>query len=199
MTIQEYLKETRHAASVLIDAFTAEWKGHETAVIEHNRSADDFRSLERESLQVAPGDSDIDLLAAAREGVLNRQIRVRECHLDRLEKIPSTSILCGALLQIAKQGLSTVYGAKSNVPAGRALGATTLREVIWEGRNQAMHFEEGNPNPSLVTCFQALEPGYGPRFSINSGKNLSLYVVDALGWYALPAYEADMTSLNVVD
>jgi len=196
MTMKDYLNETRHAASSLIDAFTAEWKAHKNAVIKYNGTAADFRKLGGNSLAAASSNSKIALLAGAFEGILNQYNGLQKYHLERLEKVPSTSILCGALLQIAKQGLSSVHGQKTKVPAGRAIGATTLREVIWEGRNQAMHFEEGKHKPDLIACFQGSEAAYAPRFSLSPGKNLALYVIDVLGWHTLAAYEADMMSLN---
>jgi hypothetical protein len=190
MIIQEYLKETRHAASTLINAVTAEWEQHKMAVNGYNRTVDDFSRLE-------PSRSNIHLLGAAVDSVTNSDIRVQGCLLHRLEKIPSTAILCGALLQLAKQGLSSVYGAKANVPKGKEIGATTLRDVIWEGRNQAMHFEEGKHKPELTDCFRALEVVFGAQFSLKSKRNLSLYVIDALGWSTLAVYEADMMSLSL--
>jgi hypothetical protein len=195
MTIAEYLQKTQHAAKVLLDGFTVEWKVHKAEVIAYNQKVDDFKNLETQFHEQGNGDRLLELQIGAWEGVLNSFYKTNAYHMDRLEKIPSTSIMCGALLQIAKQGLSMVHGMKQNVPGGRAIGLTTLRDVIWEGRNQAMHFEEGNFKSSCVQCFSALQTLHGARFSLTQGKNLATYVVDALGWHTLSAYEADMLSL----
>lgn len=195
MTIVEYLQETRHAATVLIGGYTAEWKAHLAEVIAYNQKVDDFKLLENQLHTEGNGAAPVELQIGAWEGVLSSFYKTNAHHMERLEKIPSTSIMCGALLQIAKQGLSMAHGAKQNATAGRAIGSTTLRDVIWEGRNQALHFEEGNFKPSCVQCFSALEKLHGARFVLTKNKNLATYVVDVLGWHTLSAYEADMLSL----
>lgn len=197
MTITEYLQQTRHAANVLIDGFTVEWKAHKAEVIAYNQKVDDFKALEEELHRQDSGNSQLGLQIGAWEGVLNSFHSAKDCHMDRLEKVPSTSILCGALLQIAKQGLSVAHGAKQNAPAGRVIGSTTLRDVIWEGRNQALHFEDGRFSSEVVQCFAALQALHGPRFTLIKGKNLATYIVDVLGWHTLLTYEADMLSLQI--
>lgn len=57
--------------------------------------------------------------------------------------------ICGAILQISKQGISVVHGSKASAPEGRAIGAVNLRDIIWEARNQAIHYEEGSFNKKV--------------------------------------------------
>lgn len=54
----------------------------------------------------------------------------------------SIGSLSGALLQHPKQGISLVHSGPSSCPAGRAIGGSTLKDVIWQGRNQAIHWDE---------------------------------------------------------
>lgn len=106
----------------------------------------------------------------------------------------SLSIVAGSILQIAKQGISTVHTRLSFCPNGRMIGKETLKNVIWQGRNQAMHFEEGSYDPPTVACFQNLEHRYGTRFQLGR-KNLAFDVISILGWTAYDVYERDMKNL----
>ena len=106
----------------------------------------------------------------------------------------SLSIIAGAVLQIAKQGISFKYKSLSACPYGRAVGKETLKNIIWQGRNQAMHFEEGKYKKSVVGCFKNLKIDFGDRFSL-SDKNLAYDVLMLLGWESYAAYEKDMKLL----
>ncbi|MGN8770284.1 hypothetical protein ACTNDP_08135 [Paenibacillus barengoltzii] len=109
---------------------------------------------------------------------------------DSIEnKKHSISALSGALLQIAKQGISFVHNGIKNCPDGRQIRKDVLKNVIWQGRNQAMHFEEGNYNDFLITCFNNI--GY-PTVPL---RNLAKEVIDILGWTDYQKYEDDMKSL----
>jgi hypothetical protein len=109
----------------------------------------------------------------------------------------SISALCGALLPIGKQGISLVHGGKSNAPTGRMIGSQSLRDIIWEGRNQSLHHEEGAFRQPVRDVFAALEAERGPQFSLSNhqGQNLSKAIVTILGWSNYEAYEADMRTL----
>ncbi|AJD52759.1 hypothetical protein TH3_13215 [Thalassospira xiamenensis M-5 = DSM 17429] len=48
--------------------------------------------------------------------------------------------LSGALLQIAKQGISIAHGGLGACPDGRMIGQSKLKEVIWQARNQSLHY-----------------------------------------------------------
>jgi hypothetical protein len=104
--------------------------------------------------------------------------------------------LCGSLLQIAKQGISTAYGGL-NGPAGRVVGSQPIRDIIWQARNQAMHFEEPRPlKPRVQQCFSALASDLQrPEFREYHQRNLAFEVIDALGWDSYAHYEQDIRSL----
>lgn len=56
----------------------------------------------------------------------------------------SVRSLSGALLQIAKQGISIKHQTLSSCPNGREIKAgLNLKDVIWNSRNQSLHFEDG--------------------------------------------------------
>lgn len=47
----------------------------------------------------------------------------------------SQKSLSGALLQIAKQGISIVHCGLANCPSGRSIGTNAIKKVIWQARN----------------------------------------------------------------
>ena len=114
-----------------------------------------------------------------------------------LEKEKSMISLSMSLLQIAKQGISTVHGDLNSCPAGKSLNSETLKNVIWQSRNQAIHSEEGNPRQPIITCFANLEKDYGSDFDITSNptENKAKKVIDLLGWNTYENYRIDMISL----
>jgi hypothetical protein len=97
--------------------------------------------------------------------------------------------LSGSLLQIAKQGISYVHHGLAKCNDGRQIRNDVLKNVIWQGRNQSMHFEEGNYKKPLIECFNNL--GYSTVPLRNLGKE----VIDMLGWTSYQNYENDMNSL----
>ncbi|MEH1922207.1 hypothetical protein [Nostoc sp.] len=114
-------------------------------------------------------------------------------------KSVAVSSLCGALLQIAKQGISIVH--KKNLiscPDGKNIGSEVLKNVIWQGRNQSMHYEDGKFQPPVTNCFQKLEASFGNEFSLSlhSGENFAQKIVIKLfGWNDYQVYKQDMISL----
>ncbi|MEQ8819807.1 MAG: hypothetical protein RLY93_06150 [Sumerlaeia bacterium] len=107
----------------------------------------------------------------------------------------SISQLSGSLLAFAKQGLSTVHGSKSSAPQGRPIGTQHLRDVIWEARNQAAHWEEGNFRQPVTDCFNAFATDIDPKFGSFATRNMAFDVVEVLGWKDFASFEKDMLSL----
>src|ERR1700730_14801896 len=62
----------------------------------------------------------------------------------------------GSLLQYAKQGISLVHHGLAACPDGRLIGSQSVKNVIWQGRNQAIHWDEGNFKRPVVNCFRTL-------------------------------------------
>src|SRR5437870_1412879 len=76
----------------------------------------------------------------------------------------SIGSLAGSLLQYAKQGISLAHGGFANCPNGRSIGTQFLKDVIWQGRNQGIHWEEGKLHPSIQQCFEKLVKEADPKF-----------------------------------
>ena len=119
--------------------------------------------------------------------------------LNQLLVIHSFSIasLSGALLQYAKQGMSIVYGPRvDDCPdSSRVVGSQNLKQVIWQGRNQAIHWEEGKPHPAVVQCFDALAKDVDVKFADYKTKNLAFDVVELLGWTTFDEFRKDVLTL----
>jgi hypothetical protein len=109
----------------------------------------------------------------------------------------SLRALAGAVLQIAKQGLVIGCGSLQACPPGRQVGPEVLKNVIWQGRNQAMHWEEGNYTAPVVACFQKLEQTFGGGFKLDvtPRQSLAQSILRLLGWSEYGAYVSDMQSL----
>ncbi len=107
--------------------------------------------------------------------------------------------IAGAILQIAKQGISFVHGRLGAAPAGRKLGSLDVRDVIWEARNQSMHYEEGFPpkRTRVRDVFATLEHEQGPQFSLPNHlrQSRAKQVLEVLGWNNYESYLRDMRVL----
>ena len=105
----------------------------------------------------------------------------------------SVSALSGNLLQYAKQGLSVQFGKhRDGCPEGRNVHGLPLHEVIWQARNQALHWEEGNPHPPVVRCFAALAQNADAKFADFRNRSMAYDVICLLGWYSTDNFMRDM-------
>jgi hypothetical protein len=109
----------------------------------------------------------------------------------------ATQALAGAVLQIAKQGISVVHGGPGAAPSGRAVGTLFVRDIVWQARNQSMHYEEGNFKKALTDLFAKLEAEQGAQFSLaaHPRQNRAKQVLDLLGWSSYSTYIQDMLAL----
>lgn len=109
----------------------------------------------------------------------------------------ATQAIAGAILQIAKQGISVVHGGLGAAPEGRKIGSVSIRDVIWQSRNQALHYEEGTFSKPVTTLFATLEAEQGPVFSLANHANQSRakQVLGLLSWDTYNRYLQDMVTL----
>lgn len=117
--------------------------------------------------------------------------RIEDHHL-------SVAALSGALLQIGKQGISSIHGYLTNCPNdGRPIGSQPLKGVIWEARNQSMHYEERKYKEPVIKCFATLERDFGERFSLRKHPrtNLAYHVVKLLEWVSFERFAEDLDPL----
>lgn len=114
-----------------------------------------------------------------------------------ITKKQSINSLSMSLLQIAKQGISLTYGGLIDSPNGRKLGKETLKNVIWQARNQSLHCEEGNPNNNVKKCFQNLQNDFGEKFDLSNNykDNKAKYIIDLLCWNKYENYRKDLIQI----
>lgn len=105
--------------------------------------------------------------------------------------------IAAAILQIAKQGISLEYGRRSAAPPGRALGSLYLRDIIWQGRNQSMHYDDDKPKEPVLILFKTLTQQYGEQFSLAkyAKQSRAKQILDVLGWNSYESYMHDMQEL----
>lgn len=107
----------------------------------------------------------------------------------------SISALSSSLLQFGKQGISLHFGKKRvGCPDGRILDGMPLHELIWQGRNQALHWEDGSFHPSVEVCFQTLAKT-DPVFSQYKHRSLAYEIVKLLGWKSFDNFSRDLILL----
>ena len=109
----------------------------------------------------------------------------------------SVQAIAGAIFQIAKQGISFVHGERSTAPTGRTVGTLCLRDVIWQARNQSMHYEDRKHDKPLRALFSTLEKEQGPQFSFATypRQNRANQILELLGWDEYESYLLDMQVL----
>jgi hypothetical protein len=131
--------------------------------------------------------------------------------------------LCGSVLQIASMAIrlysqnksvppefATCIGANENAIRhciGRRVRDVPIGLLIYAGRNQYNHLEEGKLREPNSTIFEmmATKHNYGagirdPAFDLrgNINWNLPSNVTSILGWRTYKAYETDMSQLLII-
>lgn len=205
--MNQYIKDTEFASQSLINIIYQE-ESHLTELTEKfdylKRHFDhlqwDFSSAEKsddyDDLQLQ---SKFIKMAKFSE---ENNLKSRKLELDEIEKSidakkNSINSLAMSLLQIAKQGISTEHTNLINCPIGRNLGSETLKNIIWQSRNQALHCEEGNPGNLVKNCFINLTTDFGDEYDLTTDYflNRAKKIVDLLEWKDYANYENDMIAL----
>lgn len=110
----------------------------------------------------------------------------------------SVEATAGAVLQHAKQGISIVHGGLNNSPAGRQVTSSLrLADVIWQARNQAIHWEDGNLHPPVLACFETLASAADPRFMTEIYKGSQAFrILQQLKWRTWESFRDDLLTLQ---
>ena len=133
--------------------------------------------------------------AAQEAQALHRQLATLQASIGTHQH--ATQAIAGAILQIAKQGISVVHGGPKAAPEGRKVGTVPVRDVVWQARNQALHYEEGTFSKAVTDLFSTLEKEQGALFSLakHAKQNRAKQILGLLGWTTYAAYLQDMESL----
>jgi len=135
------------------------------------------------------------------EELEKQKVAAQEDDAEKLEKalfnigstIESMSGLAGAVLQIGKQALSIRHAGKPNLAAARTIGTQNIVEVVWEGRNHAMHWDEGAPRAGVRNMLSALAADL--NITIEVCKNNCLSILGALEWKKAEDVLSDLKAL----
>lgn len=206
MNIADYLNEIEHASTSLLQTI---WDEHtRIGQIEDQITnlapvvEDNYRRAQ--SVQQFAEDSDDVMMGVGMywENYFGADKELYHKDQDRQQLVNqiathsfSVASLAGSLLQHAKQGISLAHGGLGNCPNGRAIGSQHLKTVIWQSRNQTIHWEDGNFHPPTTDCFNALAADIDPKYNQFTNRNMAFDVIELLGWKSFKQFSDDLTSL----
>jgi hypothetical protein len=199
----EYLQEIEHAGASIIPLIWAEHQAVEDAkAILRRHEAETARGY-RQARPLDDLDDDAGLSTfiywETYFGADKERYHAKATLLRLEETVASRAFsrcaLSSALLQYAKQGISIVHGRLASAPAARLFHGLDLKDVIWQGRNQALHWEDGNLHPPAVACFETLKAADAVVGDYRT-RNLAFEIVRLLGWSDWAAFERDLRLLS---
>ncbi len=123
----------------------------------------------------------------------SQQDRLKDALASIGATVESMSALAGTVLQIAKQVLALRFTRKPTLPSARKVGSQSIVELIWEGRNHAMHWDEAEPKPRLKKMLDTLSADLRTKLQVR--ENNSLSILGALGWQSPEQVIADLSDL----
>lgn len=205
MTLHDYIQETEYAASRLIEDIWYEY--HKLQVLD-----EEIKKLQRvvehqyrqaQSFMDSDDPDDVMLGVGVHWGTYfeeDKQLFHKNKDFEKLQQqiqthTYSVQTLCSGLLQIAKQGISIVYNGLAACPNGKSVGTQFLKDIVWQGRNQTMHYEEGNCRPPVVAVFTTLAGEFDAIFNTYNNQNLAFEIVSLLGWTNYANYKADILAM----
>ncbi|WP_141432435.1 hypothetical protein [Bacillus sp. 03113] len=197
--MNDYLIQTNFAAHNLIDLINSEenaLNSLKTKLVDLKKHHEFlYADFIRKELDLNDHFNDHQIMHsyAKQASFYNEHIEPLQIQIDKLSnsissKQESIKALSGALLQIAKQGISIVHSSLNTCPDGRFIYNEPIKNIIWQGRNQSLHYEEGNFRSPIVRCFQSIGISL-----IN--KNLAKEIIDLLEWNTYQKYQDDMILL----
>lgn len=207
MDLFEYLTEIRHAVETIIGEIHHEHELVETLQAELKRltyaTEEGYRQSEFLAMNPELDDDGLgtaiywDTYFGADKERYHKTAEV-DMAAQRLEAHKlSTAALAGSLLQFAKQGISLRYGKERiGCPDGRLIAEMPLHEVIWQGRNQAIHWEEGKFRRPVEICFQKLKEEIDTVFGEYTNRSMAYEVVSILGWRSFDNFADDLRRLE---
>jgi len=106
------------------------------------------------------------------------------------------NIAAGSLLQLARQAISMQHKGRARCPRGRRVSGFDVRDLIWYGRNQSMHYEQELEKPT-GPFFKKLEKDLPVQFPRRvPAASHAKAILDLLGWTSCPSLiEQDMHDL----
>lgn len=204
--LNKYLLDTEYAVKSLFDLVIHELNQINALEIVLNQRQEIARKIYSDAYYFT--DKDVDDLetpemymrrhglvahASAAQSIKDEISKLEESYKSKDNSIRT---LYGSILQIAKQGLSSVYGGSIQSTIIEPNTGESIHNIILQSRNQSMHFEEGRNFPAVKKCFTNLQQAFGPDFDLSTGDNKARYVVlNVLGWNNYNDYLTTMNQL----
>ena len=206
MTMMEYLQATEHATTRIFELLSFESERLRRLHDEIKRMGEQVKfDYERANSLVsnAVDTDDVTLatgaywMAYAGEGDLFT-MQKEKVQLENQIKCHEFSVasLAGALLQFAKQGISISIGELKYCSASRLIGTQTLHNVIWQARNQALHWEDASFNVPVKRCFERLADEVDRKFDEYTKRSMAVDVLDLFSWRNFLDFKTDMLSIS---
>ena len=188
VTAKDFLDHTAPAARALFHAISEEEARYKLI----NESLEGAHRLYYSDFITADLNEDFDQV-----NVQHKFMQAAEAKMQALLISQSVEVLCGSVFQIGRQGISLILKNKDKYSRGRGIGSQHLSNLIWHGRNQAMHWEEGVPaNKYTTACFETLKNDFGPQFDIGvSPKSMAWNLWAVVGWNSYEKFEQDMRGI----
>ena len=134
---------------------------------------------------------------AVRDSAVGLQPQADEAAANLFAYNIALESLCTSLLQTARQLMVSVCGNKDSCSDGRLIGTQPLKNIIWQARNQAIHYDEPPLHNAVQNCFTTLTTDLGADFDLaaHPNQNLSPSIIRHLGWADIYSFEADMRQI----
>lgn len=199
--MHQYIRDTRYAAEGLVGLIARDAADYE-ALREQHKNAAAKEAYYHTAFRQREMGPDANYWHAmhheAGMALIGLAAELSELENSIADKRQSVSALSGALLQIAKQGISSVRTRPESCPSGRKVCGVDVKWLIWAARNQASHYDEptrvNEQTWGIFAQFNAGQPGGDPLEPM-AGINWAYEIVQALGWESYDKYQADMHSL----
>ncbi|MFJ7308816.1 hypothetical protein [Peribacillus frigoritolerans] len=161
--ISDYLNKREDSIKQLIELINEENK--EIKRLEQWISAEEKYIADIENELSQKKGTTLDEITSADQEII---ISLNNIHDHQIELKPfknllrkredSLQLLSGALLQAAKQAISIEFKYPSNISTSNPVENSSLKlaEIIWSGRNQSLHWEEGWFDQLTVNVFKQL-------------------------------------------
>ena len=185
---KDFIEHTEPAVKALIDAIAVE-KARYTPLLDAFENAHKMHFMD-----FTTADLNEDFNECL---VQHKFAQAAEAKMQALLISQSIEVLCGAVLQIAKQGISLILEGNDMYSRGRMIGSQHLSNVIWHGRNQSMHWELGTLTHDYTKkCFKTLTKDFGKQFDFGeSPRNLAWDLWEIIRWSSYEDYEGDIREM----
>lgn len=223
ISIKDYLEQTKYVTEKLISLlndvdYDLANLNHTTAMIpyyqQNARMYDDFSKMLRADGQPEEAFDYVIRSIEKAKTVGEYQEKVQEIQTyynnALLIKNSPRQSLAQAILQIGKQGISSKYGKLKGdcstelQNAGKVIDTrfgVSILDIIWEGRNQSIHYEDMRFNTPTKTCLNNLIQNSDSKcqalVGYDNGENKAYEIIKILDWTDYANFERDLMSLSI--